>query len=325
MASYDFNRYSIFPSRIGDLVFRDLTDFSFRTASNKSVVIPGGDLHPRAIVNCCSDPMATFSTKDFDAMFSSSQVTLQGGYAANTAGGTAASLFQFQARVDGATFSGAGNATHTVGSNNKGFLNITDITAQQDDTEGAKISCEFTILSDDGMLEPITWNTATTLTSTPNFDGIWFLGPVRIGAHGSSTVQLPGIQSVSIKSGVVYRAPRADGCIYPHNGSVYSIVPEIRIRTLDFSQLGIKLAAGGISTFGNAFLNPTTTFLIYFQKGVHGGGRVAAATTQHYMVQATTGDNTMDSISVQQIDDATTEVIIRPTGGITMSVGVAIN
>ena len=49
-----FNRYSIYPSRIGDLVFRDLTDFNFRSASNKAVVIPGGDLHPRAIVNCCA-------------------------------------------------------------------------------------------------------------------------------------------------------------------------------------------------------------------------------------------------------------------------------
>lgn len=311
-----FDRYSIYPSRFGGLVLRDMTDFNWRSATNKSVVIPGGDLHPRAIVNCCADPMATFRTKDFTAL---GTVNVQTGYGVDTET-TAATLLQFQNRVDGAAFATANNSSHVVGTSNKGFLHCTEISAQQDDVQGAQLSMEYVLMSADGVTDPITWSGSGDLTSTPSYVGIWYLGPVYIGTAGSSTSQVKGIQSVNIRTGIVFRAPRADGSVYPQNGSVYSIVPEIRIRTLDVYALTNFLT----SPFGHAFANPSTSYLFYFQKGIHGGSREPRASSVHYLVTATTGDDTTDSISVQQIDDAVSEVIIRPTGGISCTANTVI-
>lgn len=336
MATFNatFARYSIYTSKIGDLVFSDMSDFNFRSASNKSSVIPGGDIHPRAIVNCCADPMATFSTKDLGTVFT--DVDLRTGYAVNANNAsTGASLFQYQLRTDGAAFTSSGTAGHTIGTNNKGFLTVSEISAQQDDVSGAKCSMEYTLLSDDGLLDPVTWNKASTLANAPAFEGIWYLGPVVFGQHGSSTNAMQGVQSVSIRSGVNYHAPRADGCVFAGNGSISSVVPEIRIRTLDFtkytSTLGVGNSGGGGSggmfgsQVGSGSSPSGTSFVIYFQKGIHGGGREPRSNAVHCMVVISTGDATTDNISVQQLDDATTEIIIRPTGGIVGTAGVVIN
>ncbi len=334
-----FNRYSIYPCRFGDMLFRDINDFGVRSGSNKSVVTPGGNLDPSAIVNCCADPILTFSTRDFTAAFGGSPaVGIRLGYPVNVNSGTAATLIQLQERVDGAAFWGGGTGTHIVGTNNKGFLYVSEISAQQDDTMGAKISLEYALMSTDGMIDPIGWSIVSALTSTPLSDGIWFLGPARMGTHGSATSAIQGVVSVSVRPGLAYRSPRADGAIFPQNGSLYSIVPEIRLRVLDPGALG---SAGNAypwlgsnnndyppaaSPWGDDFKrNTSNNFLFYFQAGIHGGGRYASTSTVHFMVQASTGDDTTESISVSQVDDAMSEIVIRATGGISMTPNVAIN
>ncbi len=309
-----FNRYSLYAANLGGLLLRDLYDYDFQSATKKSVVIPGGSLHPQAIVNCCADPRLSFSTKDFTGVFGGSPtVSMQAGYAINTGSEdpTSAALFQYQARVDGAAFAASGTNSHTLGTSNKGFLYCTDITAQQDDERGAQIKLAYAPLSIDGLTDPVSFNTASTLTSSPLYVGIAFLGPVVLGDPSGSFGSLRGVQSVSIKTGIDYRSPRADGCVFSINGSIHALIPEIRITTKDPAYQSRILA----NPFGRAF-TAGTAFNIYFRKGVHGAGRVANSAAEHFVVKAQTGDDTTDSISVRELDDATCEIIVRPSNQI---------
>lgn len=314
-----FKRFSIYPSNFGGVLLRDLTDIDVKSASKKSIVIPGGDVHPRAIVQCCADPVLSTSTKDFDGVFgglsSAPVVDIKYGYLVDTTLGspTSAGLIQFQHRADGATFDAAATTSHVVGTSNRGFLHCTGIDAAQDDEEGAKISLEYVLLSTDGMTDPITFSNASALSSTPNFDGIWYLGPVRVGTVGSSTVQLQGVQSISIKPGVDFRAPRGDGNVYPANGSIHAVKPEIRITVMDIGSLNLVYG----SLFGRNIAS--TAFNLYLQKGAPGGSRVATTVANHYLITAATGDDTTDSISVKGLENGMAELIIRPTGGIVLS------
>jgi len=318
-----FERFSVYPCRFGDILLRDLTSVSFRTASKKSIVIPGGDLSPRAIVNCCSDPVIDLSTKDLDSLFAGgAAVSMTYGYPVNTFNPpeTAPTLLQFQRRVDGAAFAAGGANSHVVASGGKGFLYVTEITAQQDDEEGVKVALSYIVMSDDGLNPPFVFSTGSILTSTPNFDGIWYLGPVRIGVIGGSLTTMTGIQSVTIRSGIDFRAPRADGDIYPINGSINAINPEIRITSLDMTANSLLTSPWGKALTVNANLSVN----IFFQKGVHGGGRVAQATPVHMLIVANAADQTMDSVTVQKLDDARTEIIIRPIGPLVTSPKIAI-
>jgi hypothetical protein len=312
-----FDRYSLYAARFGGILLRDLFDLSIRSQAKKSVVIPGGDVHPRAIVTCCADPMVQCSTKDLVALFAGSPaVSLQGGHAVgpDSAEGNQTSLLQFQVRSDGGTFTAAGTGAHIVAQSSKGFLYVSEIMARQDDERGVTATLQYPLHSLDGTTSPLTVFDATTLTSSPNFNGIFYLGPVRIGQIGGSLANLPGVQSVSIKSGIDYRSPRADGCTFSINGSIYSIVPEIRIETLDLDATTQFLT----SMFGHAFI-ANTAFNIYLSKGIHGGFRVSDATAAHMVITAQTGDDTTDEISVSGLDDGRGVIVVRPTNGISFS------
>lgn len=317
-----FERYSVFPCRFGDIVLRDLGSIGFRSASKKSIVIPGGDLSPRAVVNVSSDPIIDMQTKDLAALFAGgSNVSISQGYAVNTlTSATSPTLLQFQKRADGASFVSSGSSAHQVATNPKGFLHVTELSAQQDDEEGAQASLDYVVMSGDGLTQPLTFST-TSLLSSALFGGIWYLGPVRVGNIGGSLSSLLGVQSVSIRPGIDFRAPRADGDVFPINGSIHAIVPEIRIVVLD-----LIAKAGFLSTpWGKALTaGGNTSVNIFFQKGVHGGGRVAAATAEHLVVVANTADETIDSITVNKLDDARSEIIIRPIGLLSLTANIAI-
>jgi len=314
-----FDRYSIYPVKIGDILIRDVSNFDLKSASKKSSVIPGGSLHPSAIVNCCADPMITFGSRDMLGLFAGgASIGMQSGYAVNVNAGspTPAALFQMQKRVDGGSYVGAGIGSHLVGTNGKGFLFLDGLVAQQDDEEGAKASLSYVLMSPDGLTSPVSWSATSALTSSPNFNGIWYLGPVRVGTYGSSTTQVEGIQRVEIKAGFTVKAPRADGGVFPVNCSINSIVPEITIRTLH--PAGHSSFLG--TPWGHAFAGGggSGSFNVFLWKGVHGGGRIAANVAEHMLITASTGDNTTDDIAVNNIDDVTTDIIIRATGGLSI-------
>ena len=318
----DFSRFGIYAAQIGDLLFQDIKSTSFRSASRKSVPIPGGAIHPSAVINCASDPVIGFTTCNLDAAFGSSpSVSVWEGYKVDTVGvPTAATLIQFQKRNFGGSFIPTGTAQHAVGTSTRGILIPRSLSVAIDDEQGAQAAFEYMPLSTTGILEPVTWSTASALTSSALFGGLWYLGPVRRGLLGSSLSDMAGLINLEINFGIDFRSPRADGCIYAVNGSTYSVVPEIRATFLDPAQRTDTLG----SPWGYKYVSAPHGWNFHLRKGAEGGGRVADATTQHVVFTTTTGDNTTDEVTVSQLDDVTTQIILRPTAGITVSTGVAI-
>lgn len=317
------DRYGIYVSRIGDIVFTDLSNYSWRSQTKKSVVIPGGSVHPSFVATCCADPVLVFTTKDL-ARYLAASGSIQTGYVVDSAGAepTATSLIQFQRRNElGSTFYATGQSAHVVGTSGRGFLHPTEITADQDDENGVQVTFEYLNLAADGMVTPITWSDVATLTGTPAFNSMYYLGPVMIGVHGSSTLEVPGIQSVRIRPGIDFRAPRGDGHVWSVVGSIHAILPEIRITTL--SPEGDANILG--NPFARAFTSSNQAWNIYFRRGVHGGTRFADNAAQHICVTALTGENTTEEVTVNQLDNARFEIVIRPTGGISMNASQAIS
>lgn len=315
-----FNRYGIYAASIGSIVLRDLSDLSYRTASNKSVIIPGGSVHPQAIVESHADPVLSFSTKAMGALFGGTPaVDPWVGYVVNVAGlSTAAAYFQFQKRADGSTFASGSN--HVVGTSSKGFLCPTSLSASQDDPSGAKCMLDYYPLSTDGYTVPMSWSSASALTSSPTLQNIWYLGPAYVGSVGVSGTEKCSIQSLEVRFGIDYRSPRGCGNPYAVNGSVHAIIPEIRAVFLDLAVDSRILAY----PHGAPVTSGSNSWQFFLQKGSAGGSRVAAATAEHMSIICVTGSQTTDSISVREIDDAQTEVILRPTAGLYVTPNVAI-
>ncbi len=308
-----FGRYSLYTADFGGVVLTDLFDIGLRSEPRKSIIIPGGDLHPQAVVTCCAEPRIRMSTKAFDNVLVPFPIgALQGGHVVNVdpPDSTTPTLLQFQKRFSGGAFELSGASFHTVGTSNHGFLYITDITAQQDDERGATINLEYVPFSSNGILDPITFSDAAVIANAPAVDGIWYMGPVKIGQIGSSLVELPGVQSVSIRSGIDFRSPRADGAVFSLNGSIHAIIPEIRITTLDFDGMSqILNQIWGDAVIANAGFN------LFFQKGAHGGARVATATAEHVAAVAATGEQCTEELSVRELEDGRGEIVVRPTAG----------
>src|SRR5690606_7906810 len=156
----------------------------------------------------CADPVIRCSTKDLSGVFAGMPaVSIGEGHAVNTGGGspTAATLLQFQCRSAITTFLPSGTVQHIVGTNQKGFLYVTELSARQDDERGATVSLEYAAHSADGTTAPLAFDDTAALSGSPNFNGIWYMGPVYMGQLGSSLAPLPGVQSVSFRPGVDYR------------------------------------------------------------------------------------------------------------------------
>jgi len=313
-------RFSGFPARFGDILVRDLFGARLVTASNKTVPIGSGGLNPQAVINSHADPMISAETREFDNIFAgAAAVSIINGYAVNTAAdpATASTLFQLQERADGATFTAG--STHGVGTNTKGFLTVGEISAAQDDTDGAKIALEYYALSADGLTVPISWSGISALTSTVAFDDQWYLGPVYVGDVSGSPTLVSNVQNVRIRPGLNYRPKRGDGNPFAIVGSIESRTPEIRISILDLDDFYTVL---GSNLFAKDIVNIRVN--CFFVKGIHGGSRYAYNTTNHYRVTATTGDITPDQISFQGTDDGLMELVVRPTGTLSLTANTAI-
>ncbi|HEY2840542.1 MAG TPA: hypothetical protein VGJ26_15405 [Pirellulales bacterium] len=312
-----WNRYSIFPARVGDLLLRQIGSADLRSATNKSEVTPGGAVDRSAVITAYADPMSTFKTPDFGVMTGATFISLLTGYIFDTTAevATASTLLQLQQRLDGGLFTGAG--ANILLTSQKGFAAVTDISASQDDPAGAAISIDVWHLSTDGLTIPVVATFSQNLTSTPAYNGFWYLGPIFIGDPAGSPFRLRGVQRVTINPGLQYTVKRADGNPFAAIGSIVRRNPEIRVTLSDPQQLYAS-GIGGMSLFGKA-ITAGIRIACYFQAGLHGGQRVDEGTAAHYRFTAQTGDMQVDQVSVQENDDATVDLVVRPTGTLTLA------
>lgn len=326
-----FNRFSVFPARIGDILLNQLGSADLRTANTKSEPVPGGAISRRAVITAFADPMSTIRTSDMDKILrggsgsisgSEPKIDLRRGYAWSTGDSQASTLIQYQRRVDGGEFHDPDLFLHEVLSANKGYAHITEITADQDDPMGVQATIDLYHLSLDGVVDPVAWSSVSQLAQQPTFNDLFYLADVYVGDFNVTLAptRLEGVQSVRISTGIQYVPKRAGGSPFATVGSIVRAMPEIRIRTTDLRsvvQLFPKASNVG-SLFGYGFRGTPNTDAMapyvkcFFARGVHGGTRVDYATTTHFAISCTAGDQTPDSISATEIDDGLIELVIRP-------------
>jgi hypothetical protein len=282
------NRYSGYCAKFVGGSTLDLVQchsVSVNPGASKVTIIPSGALNPLAIPMMFAAPTVTLRTHDIAAVLAAVSIT-------NGLPITSSALIQYQGRDDGATFTGSN--THTVLSATKGWLGITGITASQDSP--AEVTLGFWALYDGTNLPFVTDGTAS-LTSTPAFGSMFSLGPVYI-----NSVELAGIQSWSCSPGINYQVNRESGDVFARTGSIHSRNP-----TFTFSGFKASLLESGL--FNQSLAG---TFAAYARKMVHGGSRVADATTEHVKLSAAAGVWSPDSGQADDVGDAMFSYTTQP-------------
>jgi hypothetical protein len=310
-------RWGVYPSRMGDVLLRQIEGVTINTGQTKSEPIPGGALDRSAIITALAEPTVRFRTGDLDGLWASSaKVDLQVGHRVDTVNATttAATLLQFQRRVDGAGFN-SGATVHYQITSTKGFAYVDELVAEQDSQEGAMVDVAYAALSTDGLVSPLSIaQDSAGLTSSPLYSGTWFLGPVMVGTVGSATA-LEGITRVRVRPGIEYRVKRSDGAVYGNVGMIHSRKPEVFFRVENVDEFYSRIAA----FFGASI--PTVAF--YLQKGAGNSTRVPRATASHVRFVASSGEWSPDSFEVAGQDDVGVEIVFRPLT-MTVACGVAI-
>lgn len=310
-------RYGIFPARFGDLTLRQIHAVEVRTGNSKSEPIPGGAIDRGAVITAFAEPMITLRTTDLGGLFGGTPwLGISSGYRVGVADAytTNPTIVQYQRRVDGSTFSQT-DTEHLLLTSTKGWLGLDELTAEQDSLIGAEASVNYWCLAPDAVTPPLTIARDTGgLTSTPNFGGLWYLGPCYLGTVGSNN-QIYGVKRVTVRPNLEYRPKRSDGGPWATHGAIHSRKSEI-VLTIDKASEAYEKFSG---MFGN--LVSASALTCFFQKGSPGGTRIAYNTASHIKVVGSTGDNTVDQFSVTNEDDVSIDVTFRSTAALTLTTG----
>lgn len=314
-----FERFGLYAARIGDNVLEQLDSVRLMPNNRKTEITPGGLLTRKAIVNAVTDPEIRTRTRDLVGLFTGSYAFgISTGYAATTEGSAnAASIFQGQRRLEGGTYEGTGQSKHFVATVNKSFSFIEELRAEQDSITGAVAEVITYPLSTDGQTAPLTYTAIGTLSLTPDYNSVFYLGPVWIDVGGTE-VLIAGAQSVTLRPGMRVVCKRADGDAYPQKCAIYEQQPELRISTVDLATIYTHMSAG---FHGRAFAVGITAYL---QKGQHGGVRVAKATEEHIRLDLATSVMDLESIGFEGQEDGSGELVIRGLSAMSLTPDVAI-
>lgn len=297
------NRYSIYPASFvhagGTLTLGQIGAARPSMNSNIDEVIVGGTVDRGANILQVAAPSATLSSHDLTNIFA----TLSPSAGLSCTGNC---IFQYQKRADQAVYAGAG--TNFLLTATKGFLMPTRLAAR--DSGAAALEMMFHALYD-GTNPPYAATVSQNLTGTAAFSSRFYHGPVYVNG-----VQITGTIGVSIDFGIRVTPVYEDGVVFPTLLHITARTPTINIQ---FAKLDVA------STIGSMFIGALAgTVACYFQKGSPSGTRVAAATASHAKISAATGSWGIDDVSVQENDDATASVVVRPTAALAVSVATAI-
>ncbi len=284
--------------------FNQMVGFEIIPGANRSRRYVSGSVDPKAHIEAFSDPRIRFGMRD---------MTKYWGIVSATTGValTGAATFRLQERgtLAGVFEAGAtAGETYTVA---QGIILPMSLGANQDDTEGAVIESEL-VCESNGSVLPIVKNTNQDITvaTAPAWNSEFFMGPVYVNA-----AEVPGIISTRIDFGIEYSSKRTSGQVYSTLGAIVRRAPMISITTLKADH------NTALAMFLRALAG---TVAVYFWKGADAGNRVAVLTAEHLKISAAAGSWGEDSISVNNLDDATTTISIMPTGSLSMSVASAI-
>jgi hypothetical protein len=274
--------------------------------ARKKTIRPGGAINPHAHILSTANPRFSFRTCDLltlhTVMGSNWYVYCSGGHVA-----------RYQLRLEGGAF--ATGTSHLTQSTSKGFLHITEISVDIDSDEGAYAQLEYVPLSAAGE-NPIT-NTDSVNFATapvPVFTSQYFMGGLWL-----ATTPVLGMTRYSFRPGIAFGARRSDGGVFPRadGASIQAMDPMYDLTFLN-AAFGSDIGTSFLTVLGAAING-------YLQRGTTAvDGRIAAATTSHIRHTAADGSWGTDNLSVSGIDDATTQVMVMPTGVVVPTLGVAL-
>lgn len=303
------NRFGLYPCTINNaLHFTQLGGADFTAGVSRRELFPAGQVHRKASVTAFADPYYRIMTNDVLTPFATPTVSPIAGYKAYS-GNT---VFRYQQREDGATFLGAGN--HSLATCTKGFLAPISLSCQQD----ADATCEFGFWPlFDGSNLPVVFSDDQNLAQTPTWNSTYFLGPAYIDDAGTP-LQLPTLVGMEIQFGIGFRARRADGDVFARVGYIYQVPSVVTLTFEKVSMLDSGAAKGDIGQvfgefFGTGATNPGGLSLFLLRASTTGAGqREAASDADHCRIRIFNGEWTPETVSVQEENDATVTVAIRP-------------
>lgn len=265
-------------------------------------VTPGGAVDPAAYLIASGMPECPFATRDLATLLGT--VALTTGLKL-----TGAATLRFQERTDCGTFETG--LTHETITATGGFINVQSISAEQESPEGAIAQLNLLPLWD-GSTEPLVHNTGVNFATAPSpaFNSRFFLGPCY---HNSA--QLDGVIRASFEPGIAFKRYTADGDPYPKKGAIMRRSPIFRFTMTKLDDVSALQVAGRAIT---------NSFAMYFWKATANGTRVAVGTTEHIKISCSAGLWRHDRMSVQGNDDGTVDLIVRPTGTVSLSTASAI-
>lgn len=304
-------RFSGYPARFGystaqtmDIV--QMMGAELDAGNTKTDVIPSGAVDRLAVLTPRQDPEFRIRTRDLATTLAT--VGLQTGRCFDEA-----STFFYQERADCSTFEVG--FTHPARRTQKGFMFPDSITAEQDDEEGAVLSLMYRPLkSGSSPLVEHLADQPLTGVGAPAYVSAFFLGPVY---HNSA--ELLGVTGWTLTlNSEVQTAPRSPGG-EPDFASITRRTPEISIRCPKVDNF---------DTFKLAGTPVNTSWAVYLQRADptngQGDGRIAPATASHIKISGTSGDWDTRNLGVEGQDDALMDVVLRPTGALTVSIASSI-
>jgi hypothetical protein len=287
--------YSSYPAKFDSLLIRDVVSVNPSANVKKIVAMAGGSVDPGLIAEQYREPVVDLTALDLGTILAACSAT------AGLAVSTSAKI-QYQLRSDGGTFDGSSN--HVTLSTAKGFLHPESISAKQDEEKGAEIQLKFWPLCT-STNPPLIVNISQALTSTPNINALYRLGPVSF--EGSV---VGGVQSASCKFGIDYKPFRAGGQIGAFEGFIRKRAPVLEFETTNqaiLAQIGFGIT--GLST----------GFTMGFQ--LIG---TALASSAHVKITVATGSYEVTDAGVSGEGDAMAKVTVTATGTLSVSTSSAL-
>ena len=282
---------------------QQMQNFGINTEAKITRIQPAGAIDQAANVMAMADPTIRFSTRDLTTAFG--VISPSVGIALISGGAT----FRLQEREDLSTFSTG--ATHETFTATQGLIVPTQLSATQDDENGASLA-SMLYPTWDGTNDPVVHNTAVDFSGAPApaFTSQFWLGPVYING-----AELPGVTSTSIEFGISVATKRTSGSYFTKTAVITSRKPVIKITTVKVDTVAT------IDKFLRALAG---TIAVYYWKGSTNSDRVAVASTVHCKISATAGGYGDDEISAEENDDGTVTISVFPTTALAVSVASAI-
>ena len=297
--------WGIYPAVLDGVTINNLMSVDISPEIQELSVVPGGSVDRKLIATSKAEPKISFETFDVAALLGS--VGLMTGLAVSSS-----YKFQAQKRSDGGVFAGSGN--HITITGTTGFLKIEEITANQDADTPAMARGVFHVLYD-GSTAPTNVNTGQNLTGSVAVNATHALGPVLFEGQ---TGGLGGATSVTITPNIEFTMPRSDGDLVARTGAVTKRAPEIKITSLNLSNLA------SLSLDTTVPINSGLT--IYLQKITPGGGRVAYATSQHISISVSAGTYILTRAAGRNDQNSTFDLTVKPiNNAISVSTSAAIS